>query len=58
MLGSNVKKIIRWDEEKNKKLKSDRGIGFEVIYALLEENKIADIRDNPNYPNQKYFFYN
>ncbi len=37
-----MQKIIRWNEEKNIKLKLERGIGFEVICALLEENKIAD----------------
>jgi len=50
-------KIIRWDEEKNKKLKKERGIGFEVIFSLIEDGLIADIRDNPNYSNQKYYFF-
>ncbi len=52
-----MKKIIRWSEEKNILLKAERGIGFETIYALIEEGEIADIRDNPNYSNQKYYFF-
>lgn len=50
-------KIIRWDEEKNKKLKKERGVGFELILSLIEDSLIVDIRDNPNYPNQKYYFF-
>lgn len=49
-------KIIKWNEEKNVKLKSERGIGFEMILSLIEDGNILDIRDNPNYPNQKYLF--
>jgi len=52
-----MEKIIRWNEEKNKILKSERGIGFETIFSLIEDNKIFDIRDNLNYPNQKYYFF-
>lgn len=50
-------KIIRWDETKNKKLKKERGVGFELIFSLIEDGLIVDIRDNPSYDNQKYYFF-
>ncbi|MEK7570642.1 MAG: BrnT family toxin [Patescibacteria group bacterium] len=49
-------KYIDWDNEKNKKLKDERGISFEDIYILIQEDKILEIIDHPNhkqYPNQK-----
>ncbi|MBP7781660.1 MAG: BrnT family toxin [Burkholderiales bacterium] len=49
-------KIIKWNEEKNAKLKAERGISFEMILSLIEDGNILDIRDNSNYPNQKYLF--
>lgn len=49
-------KTIKWNEEKNQKLKLERGIGFEMILSLIEDGEILDIRDNPSYPNQKYLF--
>lgn len=50
-------KVITWNEEKNKRLKIERRIGFETILSLIEDGDIIDIRDNPKYPNQKYFFF-
>jgi len=50
-------KNIRWNEEKNILLKQQRNIGFETIFSLIEEGLIADIRDNPGYPNQCYYFF-
>ena len=50
-------KLIRWSEEKNVQLKKERNISFEVIFSLIEDDLIADIRDNPNYPNQQYYFF-
>ncbi len=44
-----------WDEEKNKKLKEERGISFERIVISIEEGHIVDILENPNkekYKNQ------
>ena len=55
--GIYMRKVIRWDEAKNVILKRERGIGFEAIYALIEDGQIADIRNNLNYPNQKYYFF-
>lgn len=50
-------KTIRWNEEKNTQLKKERNIGFETIFSLIEDNLIADIRENPNYANQQYYFF-
>lgn len=52
-----LKKRISWNEEKNNVLKKTRGIGFEAIVLLLEEHKIIDILENPNYENQKYYIF-
>ena len=50
-------KYVEWNEEKNKKLKSERGIGFEEIEIAIEEKKnILDVVEHPNkkrYLNQK-----
>ncbi|MBP9727299.1 MAG: toxin [Gammaproteobacteria bacterium] len=50
-------KAIRWNEEKNSALKKERNISFEVIFSLIEDGLIADIRDNPGYPSQNYYFF-
>jgi hypothetical protein len=51
-------KIIKWDIDKNSKLKLTRNISFEVVLSLLNtENLLADI-SHPNtdkYPNQRIF---
>ena len=52
-------KIIRWNEEKNIKLKLIRGISFEdVEEAILNENfhRIETHPDQEKYPNQKKLF--
>jgi uncharacterized DUF497 family protein len=51
-------KYIDWNEEKNKKLKEERGVSFEEVLVLVHEGKILDVTDHPNqkrYPNQKIF---
>ncbi|EDP75089.1 BrnT family toxin [Hydrogenivirga sp. 128-5-R1-1] len=47
---------IDWDEDKNFKLKLERGIGFEDVVIAINEGKILDILEHPNrdrYPSQK-----
>lgn len=47
---------IRWSEEKNKKLLSERGVCFEDVLVASRENKILDSLEHPNkekYPHQK-----
>ena len=51
-------KYIDWDEEKNRKLKEDRGVSFEEVLILIQEEKIIEVIDHPNqkrYPGQKIF---
>jgi len=47
-----------WDNEKNEKLKSERGVGFEDVLSAIEAGNLLDILENSNkvkYPNQKVF---
>lgn len=47
---------IRWDEDKNERLRRQRGVCFEQIVVLMEQNALLEIVDNPNqekYPGQK-----
>ena len=44
-----------YDEEKNLKLKKERGIGFEEVIVAIDEGKVLDIIPHHNkklYPNQ------
>ena len=38
---------ILWDDEKNRKLISERGVGFEEIVSCIMNNEILDILKNP-----------
>jgi len=38
---------IRWDAEKNKKLKTERGISFEEIVVCIENRQVLAIIENP-----------
>jgi uncharacterized DUF497 family protein len=52
------KKLIRWNEDKNNLLQTERGLRFEVVSSAIEEGRILDIVDHPNqekYPNQRLF---
>lgn len=49
-------KYFDWDEEKNIKLKEERGIGFEEVVIALDEERVLYRGDHPNqnkYPGQK-----
>ena len=49
---------FKWNEEKNKTLKIDRGIGFEDVMSVINENKVLDIIEHPNidkYPTQSIY---
>jgi uncharacterized DUF497 family protein len=37
-----------WNNEKNRQLKRERGISFEMIVSRIEEGRILDIVYNPN----------
>lgn len=49
-------KYFDWDEEKNAKLKEERGISFADIQIAFEEGRVLDVIDHPNksrYANQQ-----
>ena len=49
-------KVFRWDDEKNKKLKEDRGVCFEQVVLLMEREDVLDTLEHANqvtYPGQK-----
>lgn len=51
-------KYFDWDNEKNKKLKKERNISFEIILSYIETGDILDKIEHPNnekYPNQSIF---
>jgi hypothetical protein len=51
-------KIIRWDPEKNAKLKRERGIAFEEVVYHIERGDVIDITEHPNqgkYPGQQIY---
>jgi uncharacterized DUF497 family protein len=47
-------KVI-WDEQKNLKLMTERGISFEQFADLILEKKYEAILENPSRPNQMIF---
>ena len=51
-------KYFAWDEDKNAKLKAERGIGFEEIVFHMERGDLLDTVDHPNpsrYAGQRIF---
>ena len=51
-------KYFTWDNEKNEKLKRERGISFEEIVFHIERGDILDILEHPNqerYRGQRIF---
>jgi uncharacterized DUF497 family protein len=51
-------KYYNWDEEKNKKLISERGVSFEEIVFFIEKGNLLDILKHLNkkkYKDQKIF---
>ena len=48
-------KIIKWSQEKNKKLWNSRGVCFEDVIVSIKEGGLLDTVKHPNrekYPNQ------
>ncbi len=51
-------KLLDWDDAKNAKLRTERGIGFEDIVFHIERGDLLDILDHPNpdrYAGQRIF---
>ncbi len=38
---------ILWDDEKNRKLISERGVGFEEVVSCIMNNEVLDVLKNP-----------
>ncbi len=58
MLHFNQMKNFEWDNEKNERLKSSRGVSFEAIVFCIEKGFLLDIAthaDQVKYPGQKIF---
>ena len=51
-------KYFDWDEEKNQKLKQERGIGFEDIIVAIDEDKLLITLEHHKRPNQKIYVVN
>jgi uncharacterized DUF497 family protein len=54
-------KLFTWDNEKNEWLVIERGVSFERIVYLMENNGLLDVVTHPNaekYPRQKMFVVN
>ena len=51
-------KYFDWDDDKNAKLKKERGIGFEEVVFHIERGDLLDILEHPNperYAGQRVF---
>ncbi len=49
---------FRFNEEKDKLLKAQRGFGFKTIINYIEKGNVVEVIKNPNkqkYPNQKMY---
>ncbi len=54
-------KYFIWDNDKNEKLKKERGVSFEEVVFHLERGDILDILEHPNqekYGKQRIFVLN
>jgi len=50
--------VYDWDDEKNQKLKKERGVSFEEVVVAIESKKLLDIIEHKNkkrHKNQKIF---
>jgi len=51
-------KIFNWNDDKNEKLKAERGVSFEQIVFCIENDCLLDIIEHPNkkkYKGQKMY---
>jgi len=46
---------IRWNEEKSRKLMSERGISLDVFAGLILDGKYSAVLENPSRPSQMIF---
>ena len=53
--------IFNWDEKKNEQLKHERGVSFEQIVFLIENECVLDVLEHPNkkkYRDQRVYIIN
>ena len=53
--------IFNWDEKKNKQLKHERGVSFEQVVFLIENECVLDVLEHPNkkkYWDQRVYIIN
>ena len=51
-------KYFNWNNEKNEKLRKDRGVSFEEVVLAIEQGQLLDILEHPNkdkYGNQQIY---
>jgi hypothetical protein len=56
-----VMKSFEWDDDKNEKLKNERGLSFEEVVFYIANGYVLDIVPHPGknkYPGQKMFIVN
>lgn len=41
-------KYFVWDEKKNRKLKEERGVSFEMVLQAIEDGFLLDVLEHPN----------
>ncbi len=41
-------KIFNWNNDKNEKLKAERGVSFEKVVFCIENDRLLDIIEHPN----------
>lgn len=54
-------KYFTWDNEKNEKIKEERGISFEEVVFHIEKGNLLEVINHPNqekYKGQKIFVVN
>ena len=54
-------KYFAWDNEKNERLKQERGVSFEAVVFHIERGDLIDVLEHPNqerYPGQRIFVVN
>jgi len=47
--------VIFWNEEKNRKLRAERGIGFEDVVEKISRGQVLDILEHRTRKHQKIF---
>ena len=51
-------KLFAWNEDKNERLKAERGVSFEEVVYCIERGRVLDIAEHPNqekYRGQRLF---